>query len=533
MASKLLYICTIATLVACQSQTKAPTAEDIAAIKLKKGNLIWCGPSQGKFGSVEFMVTSKPEIKADFNQAMAMLHSFEYEESEKAFAAIIEKDPACAMAYWGVAMSNFHPLWTPPIEAEYIKGEKAIKLAQSLNNTTKREKEYINAIALVFTDWKNTPNKARYQQYEKAMQDIYTKYPDDKEAAILYALALNSTADPADKTYVNQKKAGEILNKIYVDHPEHPGIVHYIIHNYDNPALAELALPAARKYASIAPASAHAQHMPSHIFTRLGLWDEAIKSNLASVSSAKCYAESAGIKGHWDEELHGLDYLMYAYLQQGDNKNAKDQLTYLRSIDKVSDNNFKVAYSYAAIPARYALENRLWKEATNLEFFPANFPWDKFPWQKGIIHYARLMGKVNTNDIAGAGKELNELRTIQALLVNQKDEYKAKQIEVQMKTGEAWIQLKKGNNADAIALMTQAAELEDATEKHPVTPGEILPARELLGDLYLALHEPAKALEAYEADMKRHPNRLNGRKGANLAASQSGDAAKAQKYAKL
>ncbi|HYE54169.1 MAG TPA: hypothetical protein VD996_04970 [Chitinophagaceae bacterium] len=533
MARFFFYSCAIAALASCQSSPKAPTAEDIAAINLKKGDAIWCGPSEGNFGSVNFTVTGSPEIKKEFNLAMAMLHSFEYDEAEKAFAKIIEKEPTLAMAYWGVAMSNFHPLWTPSTEPELTKGAKAIEIARSLSNKTKRETEYIEAIAHIYDNWKDTPHKERYAKFEKAMEAIHTAYPDDKEAAILYALALNATADPTDKSYTNQKKAGGILNKIYTNNPDHPGIVHYIIHNYDNPALAELALPAARKYAAIAPASAHAQHMPSHIFTRLGLWNEAVKSNLASVSSAQCYAQSAGIQGHWDEELHGLDYLMYAYLQMGNNELAKKQLDYLRSIDKVSDNNFKVAYSYAAIPARYTMENRLWNEAASLDFYPANFPWDKFPWQKAITHFARMMGKVHTNDIAGAGKELNELRTLQAILINQKDEYKAKQLEVQMKTGEAWIQLKKGNKAEALALMTQAANLEDATEKHPVTPGEILPARELLGDMLMALQEPAKALEQYEADMKRHPNRLNGRRGANLAAARSGNAEKARQYAKL
>ena len=523
-------IAVYAMLAACNSANPAPTSEVIESINLKKGNAIWCGPAGGTYGSVDFLVSASDEVRKDFDQATAMLHSFEYDESEKAYARIIQKDPSCAMAYWGVAMSNFHPLWTAPTEDEFKKGVKAVEVARSIKDRTERETDYIEAIGQYFNPDKNLDHKARCLNYEKAMKKIYDKYPTDKEAAIFYALALNTTAEPTDKTYANQKKAYEILNKIYTDNPNHPGIVHYIIHNYDNPELAEIALPAARKYASVAPASAHAQHMPSHIFIRLGLWDEAAKSNIASITSAKCYAESAGIKGNWDEELHGLDYLVYAYLQKGNNALAMDQWNYVKNIKKVSAENLKVAYAYAAIPSRYVLENRQWKEAAKLEPSPANFPWEKFPWQKAIVHFARLMGKVHTNDMMGATSELATLRQLQQVLIDQKDQYKAKQIEVQALAGEAWIQFKMGNNNKALQLMEQAADLEDATEKHPVTPGEVLPARELFGDMLLAMNQPAKALEVYEADMKRHPNRFNALYSAGLAAEKSGNIQKAELY---
>lgn len=522
-------IAACAIVVSCNSASQAPSSEAIEAINLKKGEAIFCGPA-GSFGSVDFLVTASPEIKKDFDEATAMLHSFEYDESEKAFARIIQKDPSIAMAYWGVAMSNFHPLWAPPTEEEFSKGVKAAELARSITNKTTRENDYIEAISQYFNPDKSLDHKARCLNYEKAMAGIYTKHPDDKEAAIFYALALNTTADPTDKTYSNQRKAFEILNKIYTANPDHPGIVHYIIHNYDNPELAELALPAARKYASVAPASAHAQHMPSHIFIRLGLWEEAAKSNIASINSAKCYAESSKINGTWDEELHGMDYLVYAYLQQGDTAKAMEQWNYLKDIKKVSAQNLKVAYAYAAIPSRYLLENRQWKEAANLEVTPAEFPWEKFPWQKAIVHFTRLMGKVHTNDLAGADRELASLQQLQQILIAQKDQYKSKQVEVQAIAGEAWIQHKKGNNRQALQLMQKAADLEDATEKHPVTPGEVLPARELLADMYLAMEQPAKALEVYEADMKRHPNRRNALYNAGLAAERSGNAQKAELY---
>lgn len=515
MRKVLLLLC--AAVASCNSD-KPPTAETIESINLKKGNLIWCGPEMANFGSVNFVVAGNADIKKEFNQAIAILHSFEYGEAEKAFANVIDKDPSCAMAYWGVAMSNFHPLWEQPKENELMKGARALEIAQSIKNKSQRESDYINALAVFYKDWTSVDHKTRCKNYENAMAQLYNKYPDDREAAIFYALALNTTADPTDKAYPNQRKAGEILNKVAAGQSDHPGVIHYIIHTYDNPDLAEIALPAARKYASVAPASAHAQHMPSHIFIRLGLWDEAISSNIASVNSAQCYTEKAALSGNFDEELHGLDYLMYAYLQKGDNENALQQLNYLKSIKKVSAQNLKVAYAYAAIPARYVLENKRWKEAANLELYPADFPWENFPWQKGIVVYTRMLGKIHINNIQGAEGELAELKALQKKLIEQKDQYKAKQLEVQISTGEAWLQLKKGNRTKAEELMRKAADLEDGTMKHPVTPGEVLPARELLAEMYMAMGKPAKALEAYEADLATHPKRLNGLRGESMAA---------------
>jgi tetratricopeptide (TPR) repeat protein len=271
--------------------------------------------------------------------------------------------------------------------------------------------------------------------------------------------------------------------------------------------------------------------MPSHIFVRLGLWDEAISSNIASVNSAKCYAEKASLTGNFDEELHGLDYLMYAYLQKGDNQQALQQLNYIKQdIKSVSAQNLKVAYAYAAIPSRYVLENRMWSDAAELTMFPDYMPWDKFPWQKGIVTFTRLMGKVNTGDIKGAKQELDQLDMLHNQLVQLKDIYKAKQLEVQLQSGMAWIEFKKGNKEKALEWMQKAADLEDATEKHPVTPGEVLPARELLGDMLMQMNEPENALVAYEADLKRHANRFNALYGAASAAEKSGKKDLAKQY---
>lgn len=504
-------------LLSCNNnKTKSTVAE---SIDLKRGPVISCGPQEGEiFGTVSFNATVPSSFQKDFNTGIALLHSFEYDEAEKMFAKIIDGSPDCAMAYWGVAMSNFHPLWAPPSAEELDKGAKAIAIARSIDNKTKRESDYIEAIARFYEDNDKLDHKARVLKFEKAMEGVYRSYPDDKEAAVFYALALNTGVDPADKTYSHQRKAFALLEPIFQQQPLHPGIAHYIIHNMDYPVIAEMALPAARKYAGIAPASAHAQHMPSHIFTRLGLWDECIQSNQASAESAQCYAEKAKIKGHWDEELHALDYLMYAYLQKKDDAAAKRQLDYLASINQVSPANFKVAYAFAASPSRYALERKDWKMASSLPTHPADFPWKNFPWQKAIIHFTRAFGNIQLNNLAGAENELAVLRSLHnelGTLQNKASE--TAQVDIQINTIEAWLELKKGNTKKAKELMAIAADKEDAMEKHPVTPGAVLPARELLGEMLLELKEPALAVQEFEKDLKINPNRRNGSAGLAMA----------------
>jgi len=518
-------------IASCHGKSETPANEAINAINLKRGEVVLCGPPDKQFGSVEFETSCSGKEKKHFNLAVALLHSFEYDEAEKVFAKIIDEEPECAMAYWGVAMCNYHLLWpTQPTQAELEKGAKAIAIAQSITKKQKKESGFIEAIALFYKDWKKVDHHTRCINFEKAMEKIYKEYPNDREAAIFYALALDAAADPADKSFSNQRKAGSILTALYPNEPNHPGIVHYIIHSYDYPELAALALPAARKYASIAPASAHAQHMPSHIFTRLGLWDECIHSNLASTSSARCYAQNAGIMGHWDEELHGMDYLIYAYLQKGENNLAKEQYDYLKTIQQVYPVNFKDAYAFAAIPSRYLLENKIWKEAASLKIYPENFPWQNFPWQKAIIHFTRLLGSVHIGNIDSAKIELKNLNTIYDQLKEQKDLYKANQVQIQIKTSEAWMLFKEGKSSEALAMMHVAADMEDKTEKSPVTPGEVIPAKELLGDMLLQMNKPDKALKAYEADLEKHPNRFNGIYGAGLAAERSNNFKKAKLY---
>jgi tetratricopeptide (TPR) repeat protein len=529
-------ICIYLALLFCLS-CKTKTRDFVSAagsMDLKRGEIVSCGSQDGEmFGSVSFSASVPEKLRSDFNIGIALLHSFEYDEAEKMFAKVIDQSPDCAMAYWGVAMSNFHPLWVPPTQPELQKGTRAIEVARSIHSKTKRESDYIEAMAKFYENADRLDHPSRVLNFEKAMEEVYLSYPDDKDAAIFYALALAAGANPADKTYSHQRKAFAILNPLFQEQPLHPGVAHYIIHNCDFPEIAELPLPAAKKYASIAPASAHAQHMPSHIFTRLGLWDECIQSNLGAASSAKCYAEQAKIKGHWDEELHAIDYLVYAYLQKGKDDLAKGQRDYLQTITEVSPVNFKVAYAFAAIPARYALERKKWKEAADLQMHPANFPWEKFPWQEAITHFTRLLGSVHTGNLEKAKTELEVLKLLHGKLANAKDKVpEAAQVAIQIKASEAWIEFKQGNNNKALELMKAAAGMEDGMEKHPVTPGEVIPARELLAEMLLEMDKPALALEAFELVLKTHANRFNGLYGAAIVAQKLENKEKATGYFK-
>ena len=519
-------------LLSCKSKNALPSIEAISQLNLKRGDVISCGPPEEQFGTVDFDMTCDDKAKKDFNLAIELLHSFEYDESEKVFAKVIDETPDCAMAYWGVAMCNFHALWNPPTEAELQKGAKAIAIANAIHTKSAREAGYIDAIGLFYKDWDKKDHHTRCIYFEKAMEQLHLQYPADPEAAIFYALALDAAADPRDKTYANQRQAGDLLQALYKEEPNHPGIIHYIIHTYDYPGLAAMALPEAKRYAEVAPSSAHALHMPSHIFTRLGLWDEAIHSNLKSIAAAQCYAEQADIPGHWDEELHGMDYLVYAYLQRGDNKLAEEQVNDLQTIKQIHPANFKVAYAFAAIPCRYILENKKWKEAASLPIPLANFSWNEFPWQEAILHFTRLLGDVHLGNNDAAKAELMKLTALRDTLVKQKDSYKSKEVDIQIKTGEAWMQFASANKANAIVTMKLAADMEDSTEKHPVTPGEVLPARELLGDMLMQTKQNKEALLAYETALQKSPNRFNSLYGAGVAAQKLGDKQKIDFYFK-
>lgn len=514
------------TILCCQSR-RPNTKESLANIDLLRGNIQLCG--SGKFGEVRFSLSCQPETQESFNLGLSLLHSFEYDEAEKAFVKVIDKDPNCVMAYWAIAMCNFHSLWLQSGTDYLEKGSKILQAAESLPKS-EIEQDYLLAIGAFYTDWKTLDHATRIRRFEKKMEALYRKYPDDNEAAIFYALALTTVADPADKTYTFQKKSGAILETLFQDQPNHPGIAHYIIHNYDYPELAERALPTARRYAQIAPASAHAQHMPSHIFTRLGLWKEAIQSDLNSTAAALCYGKSIDSTAHWDEELHGMDYLVYAYLQMGDNPKAKAIDDYLKSFKKVFPVNFKIAYSAAAIPSRIALENRNWKGAAKIQVPAVEMDWKNFPWQLSIVHFTRALGSIRSGDIASSESELSAMNALHQQLLTEQNTYMANQVMIQIKIVDAWLKWARGAQLLAVEWMKEAVAMEYGTSKHPVTPGEVLPAGELLGDLYILLNKPIEALAAYETDLKVHPNRFNGIYGAAVAANRAGNKMKAIDY---
>lgn len=487
-----------------------------------------------KLGRVNFRTSCSNRAQQDFNQAVAWLHSFEYEEAEKLFTQITVIDPRCGMAYWGIAMSNFHPMWVPPTPAELKKGSNAAAQAMRVSAATQRERDYIAAVNTFYHDADEVDHQTRVFAYSDAMKKVYENNPRDDEAAVFYALSLITTGTMVhDKNYAKEKAAAEILNRILARQPRHPGVAHYLIHGYDYPPLAYLALPAARSYAAIAPASAHAQHMPSHIFIRLGLWQQAISSNLDAEAAAKAYAIRHHLAGAWDEQLHAMDYLAYAYLQRAQDKKAASVLQDMNKLTRADPPNFKVAYALTAIPARYALERRQWSEAAKLPLDHPHitFPWANFLWGPAHLYFARAVGAARLGDAAAARKAVDSLASIQRSLSEVRGGYDwAGQVEIERQVASAWVDYAEGHGEEALQIMRAAADLDDVTEKHPVTPGAILPAREQLGELLLELKQPEAALDAFEISLRNTPNRFNALYGAARAASLAHKRQKAVDY---
>jgi tetratricopeptide (TPR) repeat protein len=486
-------------------------------------------------GSVHFPVSCTPAAQKTFDRGAALLHSFWYDEAEKTFSEVTRVDPACAMGYWGVAMSLYHPLWVPPTPADLKKGVAAVEKAKSAKAKTQRERDYIKAIDVFYKDSDKVAHRERALAWRDAMQQLSARYRDDREAAIFFALSLIGTASPTDKTYASQKQAAEILTRILPEQPDHPGIAHYMIHSYDSPQLAILALPAARSYAKIAPAAPHALHMPSHIFTRLGLWPDSIKSNLASAAAAKSHVAKTLPGAASQDQLHAMDYLAYAYLQSCQDDEAKRVVDEAAAVSKVDQEVFQVAYALAAIPARYALERRRWSAAAKLEMQPTSFPWMRFRFAEAITYFARALGSARSGAPSAARGEIEKLAGIQKALAEMKQDYDwSAQVEVQRLAASAWLAHAEGNKEAALRGMRAAADLEDKTEKHPVTPGAVLPARELLGELFMELNQPALALPEFETVLKSSPKRFNATYGAARAAELSGDRKRAsERYTEL
>ena len=523
LINKILLVLSISLCFSSCESKKSTSVQTFVDLDLKRGDLLLCGDPN--FGEVSFSLSCRYDLRETFNLGLSLIHSFEYAEAEKAFVSILDQDSECLMAYWGTAMSILnHPLSLKQNPESLKRGEALLKVAQTLAPNNDREKDYIDAVSIYFKDWQTLDTQTRKLKYESKMKELYVKYPGDVETAVFYSLAILATADLNDKTYSKQKESGEILEDLFKTNPNHPGIAHYIIHNYDSPELANLALKTARQYSVIAPASAHAQHMPSHIFTRLGLWDESIKSNIDSANSAVCYAESVNPNASWVSEIHAIDYLVYAYLQLGDNAKAKLEMDKVKEIKEVfPKDHFASAYALIAIPARLAVENKNWELATKLELPNTNLDWGKATWPKAILHFSRALGFTNTGNSLAAQKELEILISLRDRLNEAENIYESGQVTIQIEAIKGWIEYSKGNADKAIEYMKLASNLESETSKAAVTPGEIIPADELLADLYLALNRPEDALKAYKLNLKGHPSRFNGIYGAAKAAQQLND----------
>jgi tetratricopeptide (TPR) repeat protein len=474
-------------------------------------------------GRVNFP-TSCQGVAAEFTRAVALLHSFGYEESRRGFEVVAAKEPSCAMAYWGIAMTWYHPIWAPPNAQELTAGAAAARKAAELDAKTERERGYIAAIGAFYRDSDRLSHQARAQAYCDAIGQLSKQLPDDHEAQIFYALSLLGTAPPDDASFANQKKAAAILNSLLPLEPQHPGIAHYMIHSFDYPELAADALPAARAYSRIAPDSPHALHMPSHIFTRLGLWQDSIASNLASADAGRRLVARRHSGAASMDTLHALDYLEYAYLQIGDEAAAREVLAEAAHATAFDDPTFVAGYALAAIPARFALERRDWKAAAHLEPPSAVLAWASFPYAPAITYFAQAIGASRLGQLERARSALGQIEAIHASL--QKAPIPGpydwtSQVESARLAAAAWLAFAEGRKGEAVNMARAAARLEEKTGKHPVTPGAPLPARELLGDMFLEMGQPVEALAAYEASLREAPNRFNSLYGAARAAERS------------
>jgi tetratricopeptide (TPR) repeat protein len=476
-------------------------------------------------GSLHFATSCSNTAEASFNRAVALLHSFQYEQARQAFSDISAKDPSCAMAQWGVAMSYYHGLWKNGDTAAGREAyHKATEIAAANPKTTPRELAYIDSLGAIYSE--DGKDQATHDRgFEQKMAAVQAAYPSDSEAAIFHAITYSIIAPKTDRTFANQRKCGEILEPLFKLQPHHPGIPHYIIHCYDNPVLAEKALASARVYAQIAPASAHANHMPSHIFTRLGLWDESIASNLRSEKLAT-EAEATSTNGEArDQRLHAMDYLAYAYLQSGQMKRAQAVLTQLNSLSAIPGLTLTGDYAIAAIPARCATELGNWKEASALTVRT-----EGVPWAQAITWEAIGEGSARAGNLERAAEAEQTLLSLVDESGKRNNTYWSNQVEVQRREVAAWIAEARGKSSDAITTMRSAAELEESMDKDAVTPGAVIPAREMLAELFLREKQPQNALREYETVLKVAPNRFNALYGAASSADAMGDIAAGDRY---
>jgi hypothetical protein len=472
--------------------------------------------SDQRLGTVHFETSCNETAQRRFDRGMRYQHSFWYRQAKEIFEDTLKADPQCAIAYWGIALTLLNNPHAPPPLANLPLGLTAIQKGKEVGAKTERERDYIAALGAMYVDHDKIPHGARVQAYLKAMEALAAKYQKDDEAQIEYAITLNVAASPTDKTYANQLKGAAILTPIFERQPHHPGVAHYLIHLYDSPALAERGLDAAKRYAGIAPAAPHAQHMPSHIFTRVGYWKDSISSNIASARAAKADKE-------WDDQMHGMDYLVYAYLQLGQDKNALGVVDEIKTAQGYQ--RFAGFYARAASPARYVIERGDWKAAAALEVKPS-----ATLYADSVTYLARALGSARSGHPEAAKAEIAKLAELRDKLRAANDAYWTEIIDIQRQIASAWVLYAEGKKDDALRAMSAAADAEDKTEKHPVTPGPVMPARELYGQMLLDAGMAKEALAAFEAVLKKEPHRLGATIGAARAAQKAGDPAKAKQH---
>ncbi len=482
-----------------------------------------------KLGTVHLVTSCNEVAQKEFDRGVALLHSFQFSRAIQGFNVVLKDDPTCGIAEWGIALSQ----WSNPFAAgmkdqgQLEAGREGAERGKTMGAKTERERAYISAVAKLYSDFENVPQRARMVAYRDAMGEVAAKYPDDHEAQIFYALALGAAEEPTDKTYAARLKAGAILEKLFAEEPAHPGLAHYIIHIYDVPPLAGRALNAARRYSEIAPDAPHALHMPSHTFTRTGYWQESIDSNIAAAAAARRENQTA-------EELHTNDYKIYAYLQTAQDKAARDVVDSLPEISSRFNPKVVVSgaggpptgyFALAAIPARYALERQEWKQAAELK--PRETP---YPYTEAITWFARGLGAARTGQAKAAHESAAALKQIRERLVKAGEDYWAQQVEIQETEVRAWAELAEGKKDEALTQMKSAADIEDGTDKSAVTPGPLAPARELLGEMYLEMNEPVLALTQFEATLQKEPGRFRALYGAARAAQKSGNRETSEKH---
>src|SRR5436305_3530839 len=488
--------------------------------------------TEERLGEVNFPISCSPAAQQQFNRAVAMQHSFFFPETVKAFTAIAEKEPSCAMANWGIAISQRPNPLVGPFPGDVLKrGWEAVEKGRAAPQKTERERAWIDALAAFYQDYASVAQQTRTSDYEAAMAGLSERYPDDPEAAIFYALALNEAADPRDKTYAKQLKAADILEKLEPKYPNHPGIPHYIIHSYDYPELAVRGAIAAARCARLAPSAPHALHMPSHIFSTLGQWQEVIASDRASDAVTVAYTERVNPPAAADPaanpgRYHSLDFLINAYLQLAQDQQAKRILDARNSVTEFPANfRYSGHTAFAAIPVRYAFERAAWTEAAALAI-----PKTPFAQAEAITWFGRAIGAARSGDPTNARDSVEQLRRLKESLAKVHDTYWADQVGIQEQAAGAWIALAEGRNGEAIVGMRQAADREDRSGKHVAMENRLSPMRELLGELLLEANEPAQALQEFEMSLRNNPNRYRSFAGAAKAAEYTGDRAQAKSY---